>query len=128
VEPFFLKDITDGHAFAFELDGDFLLSFQHADVRFVPLPKYPDVHRDISMMVPLKVTVAQLQESIADADDHIKQVVLQDFFTKEEWKDKKSLTFRLVLRDTEKTMTKEEADAVCAKVAHVLNRAGAEIR
>jgi phenylalanyl-tRNA synthetase beta chain len=128
VEPFFLKDITDGHAFAFELDGDFLLSFQHADVRFVPLPKYPDVHRDISMMVPLKVTVAQLQESIADADDHIKQVVLQDFFTKEEWKDKKSLTFRLVLRDTEKTMTKEEADAVCAKVAQVLHRAGAEIR
>jgi phenylalanyl-tRNA synthetase beta chain len=128
VEPFFLKDITDGHAFAFELDGDFLLSYQHKAIHFVAMPKYPDVHRDISMMVPLKVTVAQLQESIADADDHIKQVVLQDFFTKEEWKDRKALTFRLVLRDTEKTMTKEEVDAVCAKVAHVLNRAGAEIR
>lgn len=128
IEPFFLKDITDGHAFGFELDGDFVLNFKAAKKKFVPLPKYQDVHRDVTVLVPNKMTVAALQQTIHDAHKQVESVSLHDFFTKPEWNDQKALTFRFVLRDHEKTMTKQQADAMCQTIHDALKRAGAEIR
>ncbi len=129
VDPLFLKRICPGgSAFIFELDGDFLLQFKSASKKFKPLPKYPAVNRDISMLIPLPLTVDRLQRLIKRVDGRIVMVELIDFFEKAGWKDRRSVTFRLVIRDEHKTLTKEEVDLLWSNVAAVMKKEGATIR
>jgi len=128
VHPAFMAGLCEGDAFVFELDGDALIQYKSPLVAFQPVPKYPDVSRDISMLVPLALTAHELGELIANADKKIVSVQLVDFFEKEEWHEQRSLTFRFVIRDLHKTLIKQEADEVWARVAQGLKRVGAVIR
>lgn len=124
----FFKKCFEGDAFIIECDGDVLLSYQSPIHRFEQIAKYPAIERDISMLVPLAVTVAEIEKLVTTVDKHIQHVVLMDFFEKKEWHDQKSLTIRIVMQDTKKTMTKEEADTIYARVVAVLHKLGATIR
>lgn len=124
----FLHTIVEGSAFVFEINGDFLLNIEPKQRKFKPLFKYQDVSLDISMMVPLTVTVAQLSDTIVKADKRIQEVNLVDFFEKEEWQNQKSITMRFVLYDDQKTMVKEEIDTVYSAVAKAVQSLGANIR
>ena len=128
VDAQFLKKFAEGHAFAFELDGDFIETYKPSKHKFEALSKYPAVERDISMLVPLSKTVAELSHLIADADKHIVSVELIDFFQKNDWKDKKSLTFHYIIRNPHKTFTKKEIDNIVNTVIKIVQNAGATIR
>lgn len=117
-----------GDAFIFELDGDALLAYQKPISLYVPTSKYPEVERDISMMVPKQATVEEVTNIIVQADKSIVAVQLVDFFEKEEWVTQKSLTLRFILHDERKTLTKAEVDAVYDRVIVALTQLGAEIR
>lgn len=122
------KQLFEGNAFLFELDGNFLEQYEVPLHRFVPVAKYPAVDRDISMLVPLSVSVDSLRNTIAGVDELIEDVFLVDMFRKKEWKDQRSLTFRYVMRDSQKTMTKAEADTIESRVARVVHKLGVTIR
>lgn len=124
----FLSKIAEGYAFIFELDGEFILEYKETINKFKPLPKYPPVLLDISMFVPLKVTVNEAEEVIKKSDNRIKEVELLDVFTKEEWQDKKSLAFRYCLIDEAKTLTKNEIDEAINKVQKAVEKVGATVR
>lgn len=124
----FFASIFQGDAFAFEFDGDFLLDYKPKEKLFKPLSKYPEVIRDVSMFVPLSVSVAQVTEAIKASDKKITDVSLIDFFQKNEWKDKKSLTFRFILQDYKKTLEKEEVDSIYNLVTKKLQQLGATVR
>jgi len=124
----FLSPLVEGDAFAFELDGDFLLNYKAPEKVCKPLSKYPESTRDISMFVPLTVTVDELITNIKSCDDKIVAVHLVDFFQKDEWKNKKSLTFRFILQDYTKTLQKEEVDSICEIVVKKLEKFGAALR
>ena len=79
------------------------------------------------MLVPLELTVAQVSDVIAEIDNRISSVMLVDFFQKKEWEDKKSLTIRFVITDSNKTLTKEEADVIWEKAVDRLQNLGAII-
>lgn len=128
VHPATMQQLGGGHAFIFELDADFLLHYKPSLKRFVAPSKYPEMVRDISMMMPKQESVAQLSTLIANVNSKISAVTLLDFFEKEEWTDVRSLTFRFVVTDKEKTMTKEEADSIWDAVATTLKNVGAVIR
>ena len=128
VDKTFLNAVCPGDAFIFELDGDFILDYKAEPIKFVPSSKYPAVERDVSMLVPLAVTVEQITTAISAVDKIIVHVELIDFFEKPEWKDQKSITMRFVLQDYTKTLTKQEADAIYDKVTRALKKLGAEIR
>ena len=49
------------------------------------------------MLIPLSATVQSLRDALKKIDAKITQVDLVDFFEKPEWKDQKSLTFRITL-------------------------------
>jgi len=117
-----------GEAFIFELDGDALLAYQKPVSLYVPTSKYPEVHRDISMLVPKQATVDEITNIIVQSDKSIVAVQLIDFFEKEEWVTQKSLTMRFILHDERKTLTKAEVDAVYDRVIAALAQLGAEIR
>jgi phenylalanyl-tRNA synthetase beta subunit len=54
--------------------------------------------------------------------------MLVDFFEKPEWLDQRSLTFRFVIEDHNKTLTKDEVDAIVDRVITQLKSIGATIR
>jgi len=123
-----LKKLVDGDVFMFELDADFLLAYKPAAKRFVPLAKYPGVERDVSIMVPATCTVDSIISLLKKVSDKIVSVYLVDFFVKDDWFDKRSLTFRCILQDPEKTMTSEEVDAIWSDLTQALTAIGAQIR
>ncbi len=128
VNPAFFNRVASGDAFIFELDGDFLLNHMIAPKRFVPAHKYPTIVRDVSMLIPLSATVQSLRDALKKIDVKISQVDLLDFFEKPEWKDQKSLTFRITLVDPNATMTTAQADTIMNAVNAYLQKQGATIR
>jgi len=128
LDPSFYATMFEGDAFGFELDGDFLTSYKVDQVMYKAKSKYPEVIRDVSMFVPLSVTVDHVVAAISSCDDKIAAVLLVDSFQKDGWEDKKSLTFRFILQDYKKTLEKDEVDAVYSEVVAALKGIGAEVR
>jgi phenylalanyl-tRNA synthetase beta chain len=126
----FLQNIDalpESNAFIFELDGDLLLSLAPVKKQYEHISRFQDTYFDVSLMVPLVVTVAQLQELFC-VSPLIKKIELIDFFEKKEWVDLRSLTFRLWLSHQEKTLEKEEIDFVWKQVVSATASVGATIR
>jgi len=128
VNPKFLSAITEGDAFIFELDSDFLVNSTPTAQKYHPTSKYPDVLRDVSVFMPLTTQVDDILKTLTHIDERIASVNLIDFFEKAEWHDKKALAFHIVLRDHHKTMTKDEVDTIWHKIVQVLEKQGAAIR
>ncbi|MCX5924362.1 MAG: phenylalanine--tRNA ligase subunit beta [Candidatus Dependentiae bacterium] len=124
----FMHPIVSGSAFIFELDEQFLQSQQPQKKLFAPWSKYQDVTYDMSLLIPLQVTVHELKKDIALAHDLICFVELVDFFEKEEWAGHRSVTFRYTISNAEKTMTKQELQEVTESVQKVVKKHDAQIR
>ena len=128
VDQSFLKRFAEGSAFIFEFDAQRFEDYKKPFHRFQPLPKYPAVNRDISLIVPLSLSVQELTRIIAGFNEQIRSVVLIDMFQKKEWKQERALTFRYLIRSADKTLTKSEADAISKKVSSAVQHAGATVR
>jgi phenylalanyl-tRNA synthetase beta chain len=124
----FMASLTEGYALVFEIDGDFLINTTVGEKRYVPTSKFPDVQRDVSILIGWQECVASLSTVIGHVDARIVSVELIDFFEKDEWLDKRSVSFRYVLRDTTKTMTTDEVDKISESIAHALMKLGGVIR
>ncbi|MFA5998918.1 MAG: phenylalanine--tRNA ligase subunit beta [Candidatus Babeliales bacterium] len=123
-----MHSIVSGSAFIFELDEEFLQLQQPQKKLFKPWSKYQDVTYDMSLLIPLRVTVDELKNDIARAHELICSVELVDFFEKEEWAGHRSVTFRYTISNAEKTMTKKELEEVTESVQKVVKKHDAQIR
>ncbi|MCL4361387.1 phenylalanine--tRNA ligase subunit beta [Candidatus Dependentiae bacterium] len=128
IKKLFLNKVFDGDAFVFELNGDIILNHKPLDIQYQPISKYPEVELDISMLIAQNVNVAQIENAIKSADERIKLVNLIDHFYKDEWKGQKSLTFRFVISDNTKTLSKDEIDEINDNVIYEVQQLGAAIR
>jgi len=126
--PRWLQTIGEGDAFIVELDAQFLLEYQPEPLRYYAVSKYQPVELDISMLVPLTVTVDAIKHAIAQADARIIAVQLTDFFEKAEWKDQRSVTMRFTISDADKTLVKQEIDDVWESVVKKVSTQGAQVR
>ncbi len=96
----------------------------------VPLPKasvpsrFPPVTRDIALLVNANVGVQALLDAIADEKPAIvKEVRLFDLYQGPNLPaGKKSLAFRVVMQDTERTLTDAEADSACQALVELWGR------
>lgn len=123
-----MHEVVVGHAFVFELDGEFLELLFLSNQQFKPWSKYQDVSYDMSLLIPLKVTVDQLKKDIMGAHELIVSVDLVDFFEKDQWPDHRSVTFRYTMSNSEKTMTKKDLDEIVECVTKVVKKHDAQIR
>lgn len=128
VDQQFLHSLVEGYAFIFELDADFLVQYKAPTPRFKPLTKYPHVERDISMLVPIEVTVESMVNLIGGVNKHIESVFLIDLFEKKEWPDQKAMTLRYIMRDPHHTLTGEQADKISDAIQKAVKTRGAAIR
>ncbi len=95
------------------------------------MPKYPAIVRDISILISASVRVAEILNLLYAVNVKlVEDVDLIDFYEDEKLgKDKKSLTFRIVFRADDRTLTDAEADREVAIINQILTeRFNAELR
>ncbi len=95
------------------------------------IPKFPPVRRDIAIIVDNDISVHSLLVCLfAEKSAIVLDISLFDIYRgKGMEKTKKSLAFRVLLQDTEKTLTDEEADSAVQNLIEVLkNKFGATLR
>lgn len=126
--PSFTRSILKGLGFVFELDIEFLLNYKSVTKKFVPWSKYQAVYVDISMLVDVLMSAEYLKNQILQADTKIDQVNVIDYFEKDEWAGKRSLTFRYRICDFEQNVTKEVIESITHKVITMMQKQEVIIR
>jgi len=113
-----------------ELDLDHLLKLVSAEHEFKPLPKYPSVVRDISILCKDDVRIGEVLAVIQQAGARdVVDVDLLDEYTDEKLGGKQSLTFRIVFQAEDRTLTDGEVNMEFEKVTHALKaKVGADVR
>ncbi len=120
--------LPESDAFIFELDGDFLLKNPVRAKSYKTLSKFQENYFDVSFMVPLTVTTQEVESVLKNISDLVKKVELIDFFEKEEWLDKRSLTLRVWLDPRERTLEKSDIDELLLKSVSSVQALGAQLR
>ncbi|HUX36005.1 MAG TPA: phenylalanine--tRNA ligase subunit beta [Candidatus Paceibacterota bacterium] len=113
-----------------EVDLDAILPVIEEERAFKPLPKYPAVMRDISVLLSVDARIGEVMETIGEASSkYVEDVDLIDEYVDKKFDGKQSLTFRIIFQSEEKTLTDAEVDRDLAKIISALKRAfKAEVR
>jgi phenylalanyl-tRNA synthetase beta subunit len=124
----FTRTLFKHQGFSFELYADKIIQYKPTVKQFKPWSKYQAVSVDISMLVDATMTAQTIGNLIYTVDHKIDNVMLVDFFEKDEWKNKRSLTFRYRICDFEHNVTKDVIDAITHRVITTMQNIGAVIR
>ena len=99
---------------AAELDFAMLASSANLDPKYTPLPRFPEVTRDLAVIVDEAVPWTRIQDTVRTAaPDTLESVTfLSEFRGKQIPDGKKCIAFGMTFRAQDRTLTSEEADAV----------------
>ncbi|MBQ7415462.1 MAG: phenylalanine--tRNA ligase subunit beta [Oscillospiraceae bacterium] len=113
----------DVDVYCAEINFTKLFDLRLPDVTYTPLPKYPSVSRDLSLICDEAVTVAQIEDVItAAAGKLLRSVKLFDIYRgKGVAEGKKSMAFSLELRADDRTLTDADSEGVITKVLTALS-------
>lgn len=97
---------------------------------YKPLPKFPAVTRDLSLVCNRNTPVAELDKAIRSVKSSIiEDVKLFDVYEGDRIDhDKKSVAYSLMLRSDDRTLTDDECNSVVNKVIDALSKIGAVLR
>jgi phenylalanyl-tRNA synthetase beta chain len=127
-EKFDFKDLTPCGA---ELDFDELMSLKSGPIKIRPIPRFPAIDRDLSILVPEQTAWAQIARAIEGVSpDELEEVRFVDIYRgKGIAPGKKSVTLSLRFRDDFGTLTHDAVDGHQAALLQSLGEAvGAELR
>ena len=82
-----------------------------------PIPKYPSVVRDLSIIVPRGVTWAEIEKQVRSAGQLLKSVEVFDIYDA-----KGSIAFHLTFRAPDRTLTSEEVEEQVKKIKDILTK------
>ncbi|MBQ7344543.1 MAG: phenylalanine--tRNA ligase subunit beta, partial [Oscillospiraceae bacterium] len=132
IHPLVAKNYgMDVDVYCAEISFTKLFDLQLPDVTYTPLPKFPTVQRDLSVICDEAITVAQAEEVItASAGKLLRSVKLFDIYRGTGVPEgKKSMAFSLSLRADDRTLTDADSEAVISKVLTALaDKLGATLR
>ena len=110
----------------FELDIDALKPLNSRDNRYRPLPEYPQIQYDISMLFDEDVRWGEIEGVILgkkSPDDLLRSASFVDEYRgKQVESGKKSVTIRLILGSEAKTLTTEEAEKAASTITKRLTK------
>ena len=121
----------DTEVYCVEIDFSKAFTMMLPEATFTPLPKYPAVTRDLSLLCDEAVTIAELTDVITAAGGKLlRRVDLFDIYRgKGVAEGKKSVAFSLVLRADDRTLTDADSEGVTKKVLAALeSKLGATLR
>jgi phenylalanyl-tRNA synthetase beta chain len=121
----------DCEVYCAEMNFTTLMEMLLPDATYTPLPKYPAVTRDLSVVCDEALTVGKAEETIsAAAGKLLRNVKLFDIYRGANLGEgKKSLAFSLELRADDHTLTDADTEPVITKVLAALEKeCGATLR
>jgi phenylalanyl-tRNA synthetase beta chain len=128
------KSSASNSVFVAELNADLLLDKGRYAKTFQELDRYPSITRDIAMIVPERLSHAEILHAIQEPEEPLLETVqLFDLFEIKEGVNAtasgKSLAYRLTYRAKNRTLTNEEVTTAHAKIRERLKRElGATLR
>lgn len=114
-----------------EIALDKLVKYAKLDRKYVEVPKYPAVERDIAMIVDEKVEVGAIEKAIQKkAKKILEEAVLFDVYRHDKLGlKKKSVAYSLRFRSKDRTLTDDEINSTMEEIVKELeNTLGAELR
>jgi len=120
----------DGKIGVLELNLDELSAKSKSGVAYESIPEFPTVERDLAIVLPKKVTHAEIMALLKSVDPLLHSVKLFDVYEGENiGADKKSMAYRFTFLDRGRTLSAAEADAVQNKIIKILqDKLKAEVR
>lgn len=118
-------------AYIAEISLDKLTKYAGFNKKYVEIPKYPAVERDIAMVIDEEIEVAKIEKAILKKGKKIlEKIELFDIYRNEKLGlKKKSVAYSLKFRSKEKTLTDEEINKTMEEIVLELeNTLGAELR
>ena len=123
VHPLVCKNYgMDAEVYCAEIDFSKLFNLIQPEATYVPLPKYPTVTRDLSVLCDEALTVAEVENVMtASAGKLLRNIKLFDIYRGTGVPEgKKSVAFSLELRADDRTLTDTDSEAVVSKVLAAL--------
>ncbi|MBU1821125.1 MAG: phenylalanine--tRNA ligase subunit beta, partial [Bacteroidetes bacterium] len=113
-----------------DFDWDYLLKQYNAAVQFREVPRFPEVRRDLSLVLDKAVTFAQLHQLAFRTEKQLlKEVNVFDVFEGESLQGKKAYALSFIIQDTQQTLTDKVIDKVMQRLMATFERElGAIIR
>ena len=110
--------------YAAELDFDAIFDNMKAEKLYTPLPKFPATTRDFSFVCEEELEVGRIEEVMAVAGGKLVQdIALFDIYRGPQvGEGRKSVSMRVTLRASDRTLTVEEADKVSSKILAALEK------
>jgi len=107
--------------FLLEIDLQTLSQWYDRTPSFEPLPKFPEVSRDIALIMDRTITCAEVEKEIRAANKYIRDVKLFDIYEGAPIPaDKKSMAFTVTFRPEDQEFTGEEIDRYMSKILRKL--------
>ena len=119
IHPLVVKNYDiDTELYCAELSFDALMAAKGAEAEYVPLPRFPGVHRDLAVVCASEVTVYQLSQCIKAAGGNLlKAVDFFDVYTGAPIEaGKKSVAFSLEFRSDEQNLTDKDIEPAMEKI------------
>ena len=123
-------DMT-GEKYLAEINISKIVKYSKSNKKYIPIPKFPAVERDIAIVVDKEIEVGQIEAVIQkQAKKLLEKIQLFDVYHDEKLGDnKKSVAYALTFRDANKTLTDEEINPVMEQVISQLQKSfNAELR
>lgn len=117
-------------AYVAKINMEELFKLVLSDIQYKPLPKFPASTRDLSLICNIDLPVGEIKKIILkDAGKLVQSVNLFDVYTGEQIEqDKKSVSYSIVLRSSENTLTDEQCDNIINKILKNLKTINVDLR
>lgn len=114
----------------FEINFTDVMKKEHPLAEYHPLPKFPSIEIDVSVVISSTTEIAELEKHINKADETlIQEVKLFDIYEGENLeKGKKAVAFKITLQAADRTLTDQEMAAIQQKIFKNLESLGGKIR
>jgi phenylalanyl-tRNA synthetase beta chain len=101
-----------------EFNWDLLLKLLATKIKFTAIPKYPEVRRDLSLLIDKSTTFESLYNSALKTEKNlIKKINLFDVYEGKNLPDgKKSYALSFTIQDEAKTLTDSQIDKIMSKL------------
>jgi len=107
----------------FDFDFSILSPISSTVKNFQSIPEFPEVERDLALIVDNKITWQQINDIARTIDKLVVEVrYLNTFIDSTLGDGKKSVAFRLVFRSVEKTLKSQEVDDIIKKLVDILTK------
>jgi phenylalanyl-tRNA synthetase beta chain len=107
-----------------EINWEELLKLSDSEPKFTDLPRFPEVRRDLALLLDEHIQYAEIEQLAFEAERNVlRKVNLFDYYKGRNIPEgKKSYAVSFILQDYDKTLTDKEIDRIMLKITQTLTK------